>query len=264
MRRTIVFISDFGYRSPYVAICKGVISGINPDANIIDLTHDISVHSVIEANFVLKHSYIHFSPQSIFLCVVDPGVGSKRKSVIIKAFNRFFVGPDNGIFSFIRENDIEKIISIENKTYFSNATTDTFHGRYIFAPVCAYLSLGTPIEKFGTSQDKITRIKEQLPQYKNKMIIGKISYIDHFGNLVTNIEKEFIEKYFLPTYFKKLKIKLDDKYEIKGISKTYSDSEIKKVIALINSFNLLEIAINCGNAYQYFKTGIGKKVTITS
>ncbi len=260
---TIVFLSDFGYASPYVGICKGVILGINPSVNIIDLTHDIPAYNVMAASFILKHSYIHFPASSIFLCVVDPQVGSKRKAVIIRAYGRFFVGPDNGIFSFIGKNDIEKIVSIENNTYFSNIPTDTFHGRYIFAPVCAFISLGTPIENFGPTVKNIMRIKEQVAQYVNKGITGRIIYIDHFGNLVTNIEKEFIEKCFPQTSFKKLKIILDTDYVIKGISRTYSDCKKGEVLALINSFNLLEISVNCGNAAQYLKKEENTKVRVT-
>lgn len=256
----LIFLSDFGNNSPYPAICKGVILNINPAINIIDLTHSVSQYNPIEANFILKNSFLYFPVPSIFLAIVDPEVGSKRKGIIVKAFNRFFVGPDNGMFSFIEEKYIETIISIENKSYFLPAISNTFHARDIFAPVSAHLSNGIPVENFGPELKKMRKIKLPDPVYKNNTIYGKIIYIDSFGNLVSNIEKKHIEKYF--SSCQKLTVFLENCSFSIPYKKTYSEVKIGNPVALLNSFNLLEIAVNGGNAQKYFQKGTGTIVKV--
>ncbi|MFN7181637.1 MAG: S-adenosyl-l-methionine hydroxide adenosyltransferase family protein [Planctomycetota bacterium] len=259
----IVFLSDFGVDSPYAGICKGIILSINPLVEIVDLTHQLVPYNVELANFILKNSWSHFPVHSIFLCIVDPGVGGRRKLIIIKTHDKFFVGPDNGVFSFLSEENIEKIIAIDNKTYFSNNITHTFHGRYILAPVSAFLSLGTCMDNFGRQQKKIYRIPSRAPIYRNGEIYADVINVDTFGNLIANVEEEFIKKCFRGVPFKKLKITIDDKFELRGISKTYSDVKKGEPVALINSFGLLEIAINQGNASRYFEIGCASKIKIT-
>lgn len=259
---SIVFLSDFGYNSHYPAICKGVIFSINPHINIIDLTHHISPFNITSANLLLKNSFLYFPSNTIFLCVVDPGVGTKRKGIIIKAFNRFFIGPDNGIFSFIENHYIEKIIFIKNKSYFLSNISNTFHGRDIFAPVAAFISTGTPIENFGIPLKNIKRIKIPTPTFKNNTIYGKIIDIDHFGNLISNIEKEFIEKHF--TNNKKLSATIANNPHFIPLRKTYSSVKNGAPVAIINSFNLLEISINRGNAEKYFNATLGTPIALTT
>ncbi len=264
MKKTVVFLSDFGYDSPYAGICKEVILNINSNINIVDLTHNIPPFNIIPAIFILRNSFTYFPPNSVFLCIVDPEVGSKRKGIIVKAYNRFFVGPDNGIFSFIEKTNIQKIISVENKSYFLPVTSSTFHGRDIFSPVCAFLSSGVPIENFGPQLKSIKRTKIPMPYFKNNTIYGEIIYIDHFGNLISNIEKEYIEDSFPDT--NRLKVALisdtEDKMFEMELKKTYSDVKVGSYLALINSFNLLEVSINCGSATQHFGKGVGTKVIV--
>ena len=151
MQRSIItFITDFGTKDGYVGVMKGVILKINPDVRFIDISHEIPAQDILEAGFVLKNSYEYFPDRSIHLVVVDPTVGSKRQAVAIEGENHLFIGPDNGVFSFIYEIDrIRRVVRLENNRYFLSNISNTFHGRDIFAPVAAYLSLGTPLENFG-------------------------------------------------------------------------------------------------------------------
>jgi S-adenosyl-L-methionine hydrolase (adenosine-forming) len=262
MQRIIVLLTDFQEGSVYPAICKGIILSINPKVSIIDLTHNINKFDIIEGAFILKSSYLYFPVNTIFLAIVDPEVGSNRSLIIVSAYNRYFVGPDNGIFSFIKEDEIEQIVAIENKSYFSNFPTNTFHGRHILAPVCGFLSLSHNPTNFGPTIKKMQRIPIPEPYFKNKTIIGEIISIDSFGNLITNIEEAFIKSCFTAASLSTLTIKLNDKITIKGIKKTYADAKENTPLALINSFNLLEIAFNKNSAAKILGCKIHSKVAV--
>ena len=141
-------MTDFGNRDYYVGAMKGVILSINPDARIIDITHDIEPQNITSAAFVLSACYRDFPPATIFVCVVDPGVGSERRAIVVESNDHIFVGPDNGLFSFVL-NPNARVIAIKNDRFFRKPVSSTFHGRDIFAPVAAHLSLGIDLHELG-------------------------------------------------------------------------------------------------------------------
>ncbi|MFP4369162.1 MAG: S-adenosyl-l-methionine hydroxide adenosyltransferase family protein, partial [Candidatus Kapaibacterium sp.] len=189
----IALISDFGTQDAYVGIMKGVIKEIAYDCPIVDINNNIPRHDIHAAAYNLAASVSYFPEKTIFLCVVDPGVGTNRKALIMNAGNKLFVAPDNGLLSYvISELSPDKIISIENKKYMLEKVSNTFHGRDVFAPAAAHLFNNTSISSFGPELRK--EELDFLPEYKKiekteSTINGHVIYIDIFGNLITNIKE---------------------------------------------------------------------------
>ncbi len=186
----IALLTDFGTEDGFVGAVKGVIYGINPSVSIVDITHNIDSFDIFEGAFTLLSTYRYFPESTIFVSVVDPGVGTERKSVIVKTEKYFFVAPDNGIVSLaVKDQKVEKIIEIKNKNFMLKRDTETFHGRDIFAPVSAYISRGVPIDMFGKELKSIKEIRFPEPEIKGGFIIGQIIKFDKFGNCITNIKE---------------------------------------------------------------------------
>lgn len=257
-KKIITLITDFGTQAGYLGAVKGVILKINLDAQIVDVSHQIRPFDVWECAFILKNSYKFFPKETIHLVVVDPGVGSSRKALLIIFENYYFVGPDNGVFSFIfDEENILKMINISNSKYFIGKSS-TFHARDIFAPVAAYLSLGVKPEEFGTEAKECLKLIIPFPELKNNLIQGEILWSDRFGNLITNLDHEMIIKIKSKNGFR-LTI---GKKVIKKISNSYSEGKGKEILALEGSSGYLEISANQGSAEKILKMKRGDKFKV--
>lgn len=253
-RRIIALLTDFGGKDPFAGIMKGVIYSINPDAVITDLTHCINPHNVFEGAFCLYESYKYFPPKTIFLCVVDPGVGGQRKGVIIQTPDYCFIGPDNGLMSLaVKDNKNINAYEISNKKYMLNEISNTFHGRDVFAPAVAYLSKGINPDQFGSRIKDINRIEIPAVKEYEDYIEGMIIYTDKFGNLITNIEAGISRK------IKSIEIK---NTLINKISSSYEDGEPGRAVAIIGSAGFLEIAVNSGSAEKSLSVNAGEPVII--
>jgi len=257
----IILITDFGYSDNFVGVMKGVIYKINPKIKILDLTHNVQPQNIIQALFLLKYSYEYMPKNSIFLSVIDPGVGSKRDIIIAKHKKLLFIAPDNGILSFLpRKGTVFYKLNTNSKTfkkYFTSSISNTFHGRDIFAPLAAYLSNGIALKKLCILTKKIKSIKLPAPKIFNKILKGKIIYIDNFGNAITNIDKKTFEKFLHNQNFT-LKIK---RKSINKLSHAYSEE--KNIGIIFNSFNLLEIFFPFGNVSEKLKIKIDDEVKIS-
>ena len=259
----ITLITDFGQNDPYVAMMKGVILSINPDATIIDITHQIPARAIKEGGLIIKEAYTYFPSGTVHIGVVDPGVGGTRRPIAVLVDNYFFVGPDNGLFSTIIESQRHTdVIHLKEKKYWMHSISPTFHGRDIFAPVAAHLSLGVDPFCMGKKIDNLTLLASPLPRKTNGDLIGEIIRVDHFGNLITNITREHLSP-FLSS--KGLIIKIGSLI-LKKISTTYNDVPEGQPLALIGSSHVLEIAVNMGRATDYLgqDCGIGTKVQVSS
>ncbi len=260
--RPIVLITDFGLGDPFVGAMKGVIISINPEARMVDLTHDISPYNILQAAVTIKSSYAYFPEGTIFLAVVDPTVGSDRKKILVEARGRYLVGPDNGIFwTLLEETPAEKIILLKNSKYFLKTTSKTFHGRDVFAPVAAWLSLGADCTDFGPPQENISEL--HIPQATlsgNYMITGEVLFSDHFGNLTTNITMELLQKLDKPSAKSSLQVSVK-KERIGSLTAHYSQGEGPS--ALINSWGYLEIYVPRGNAGAELGITVGEPVWVT-
>ena len=248
----IALLTDFGLKDGFVGTVKGVIKSINPSVDIIDISHDINSFDILEGALILRASYKYFPKNTIFTVVVDPGVGSSRNAVIVKTNNYIFVAPDNGVLSLmIREENIEKIVKIENKKFLLPRDNNTFHGRDIFAPVSAYISRGIPIEEFGTPLTSLKKVDFPEPKYKNDIIEGQIIKFDKFGNAITNIENisGFKEGF------------VSDK-KIEGIINSFLEGEKGKLYLIKGSFGYYELSTPLASAKDTFNLKKGDKVII--
>jgi S-adenosyl-L-methionine hydrolase (adenosine-forming) len=192
----ITLLTDFGTADYFVAAVKGVILAASPSASIVDITHDIPAHDIEAAAFTLLACYQSFPTNTIHVAVVDPGVGSTRRAILISTGNQFFVGPDNGIFSFVLENEpAHKTFHITAEKYFHHPVSSTFHGRDVFAPVAAALSNGIEPNLFGPEIDDELRLAPFEPHsQEDGRVKGRIIHIDRFGNCVTNITRKFLSE----------------------------------------------------------------------
>lgn len=253
----IALLTDFGERDEYVGVVKGVILNINPQAKIIDLSHEIPPQDIVWASYLLYGCYKFFPKNTIFLSVVDPGVGTKRKIIVVKTKEYIFVSPDNGLLTKVLEREKpEKIIEVKNKKFFLKEISSTFHARDIIAPVVGYLSKGVNLGKFGLEVKKVKMISLPKPLIRNNQIIGEIIYVDRFGNLVTNIEKKILKR-------KKSHFCINIKgRKIYKINNSYAESKKGKLLAIWGSRDLLELAVNQGSASRELKIKKGERVHI--
>ncbi len=261
MGRIITLTTDFGTKDPFVGQMKGVIKSINPNVDVVDITHEITPHSIKEAAIVIGLSYSYFPPRSIHVVVVDPGVGSERKPILVVTENHYFIGPDNGVFSLIyqKEGAFLQVIHITADHYFIRKDTSTFHGRDIFSPVAAWLSRGIPVNNFGEETEEFMRIPIPAPTRPTKSTIeGEIIYIDRFGNAITNITSNMLLPYIKDN--KKLKVVFKGK-EV-PLKTYYAEAEDKELYCLLNSFDLLELYVYRGNAAKEFNIRIGDIIGI--
>lgn len=254
----ITLTSDFSLHDSFVGIMKGVILGINPGATVVDLTHGIPPQDIVAGALTVRHASNYFPRGTIHVVVVDPGVGSGRRPLLIECDGSYFIGPDNGVLSLaIGDKEPAQIVTLSNRAYHLKPTSTTFHGRDIFAPAAAHVSLGvTPVE-LGESSATFVRLALSKPLRRPDEIVGEIIYIDHFGNLYTNIDQH------------DLRGMADTEPEIvlgavhiAGVAAHYAAGGTDKFVAVVNSWGLLEIAVYRGNAAQASGAIIGDAVKL--
>ena len=253
----ITLLTDFG--SLYPAAMKGVILNINNSANIVDITHSIAQADIYTGAFSLYSVAGYFPEGTVHIAVVDPGVGTKRRPVAVRAGEHYFVGPDNGLIipaaRKIRNTDFD-VFEITNQDLMNSTISSTFHGRDIFAPVGAHLSKELEIEKVGHKIDDYVNLDFGIAEFKNNTIKGKVIYIDDFGNIITNIPANTIFKFTdFGTVLKVFGQNIP-------FLQTYGFVGKDENIALISSSGFFEISINQGNAAKELDINIGDRVDV--
>ncbi|MFX1370428.1 MAG: S-adenosyl-l-methionine hydroxide adenosyltransferase family protein [Promethearchaeota archaeon] len=269
-QKIICLITDFGLKGQhYVASMKAVILKINSNINIIDISHHISPYSIIEASYVLKTTYRYFPEGTVFIIVVDPGVGGSREILAFKTkSNYYFIGPNNGIFSETLTALISECVEIQNDEFFHNPISKTFHGRDIMAPVGAYIHNDIPLDRFGPKFSP-ENIIESPVVYKldieMKSIQCIIQYIDSFGNGTTNIpiiNNKILNSELELKEDKKIKVNIKEKRYEGRIASHFSSLPIKSILFLVGSTGFLEISLNQGNASKELGFNVGDTITI--
>lgn len=256
MPKIITLTTDFGDKDYYVGAMKGVIVSIAPTVSIIDICHQIKAGDIREAAFIIGTAFKYFPKGTIHLLVIDPGVGSNRRIVIVKSNDYCFIAPDNGVLSYVvYQLKNTKIVSVTNKEYFLENISNTFQGRDIFAPVAAYLAKGIKTEEFGEEIDDLLTFSLKEVYEDGQSLIGEIIYIDRFGNLVTNFTPNNLSS------LKNINIRVGD-YEIFQISNSYAQNNPGDLLAIWGSYGYLEISVNQGSAEELLKTKKGDIVTI--
>jgi len=270
----ITLTTDFGADDAYVAVMKGIILSTNPEANIVDITHSVEPQNVYQAAFILGYTYRYFPKKTVHVAIIDPGVGSERRGVILKTPSALFVAPDNGILSYVidelsstedltvqysKDQDLVTLgkgfeaIAITEPRFWRQPVSTTFHGRDIFAPVAAALSLDISPYELG---EKITSLQvfpipKPLVDYQGKLT-GTVLYVDHFGNLITNIKKSDLPG-------KDILIEVAGRF-IQGITDYYAEGE--GLMAIIGSSGYLEISLKNGSAADFLNMRTGDEVKV--
>lgn len=258
--KIITFLTDFGMKSGYVAQMKGTALSIT-DARLVDITHDITPHNIREGAFVLQISVPYFPVGTIHVAVVDPGVGTDRKGIIITTRSQIMVGPDNGLLMpAARFLGNFTVYEITNEKYMLNSISNTFHGRDIFAPVAAHIINGTSFEKIGERIGDFVDLDFGRGEITDKTATGKIIYIDRFGNIITNINGVRLREVL--DFDKKIMAFIGDKQKEISFVKSYDFVKKGQLLMTIGSSNHLEIGVNQGNAARKLGVKLDDKVKI--
>ncbi|MEA1958425.1 MAG: SAM-dependent chlorinase/fluorinase [Chloroflexota bacterium] len=251
----VTLTTDFGLGDAYVAAMKGVILSINPKATVVDVCHTISPQNITQAAYILSTATSYFPDGSVHVAVVDPGVGTKRRPVLLVTPKACFVGPDNGVFNYVtaQSHGQSQAFEITNPAYWLSPISATFHGRDIFAPVAAHLSLGVPPHEIGipTSSSKGSRLSRPKTA-DDGTLTGRVIHVDHFGNLITDIMKADMPKgrVFIEVFG----------HIIDDVSTSYEDEE--GLLALFGSDARLEVSVTKGSAASYLGAKIGDEVKV--
>jgi S-adenosylmethionine hydrolase len=280
MSSIITLTTDFGYDDAYVAAVKGAILSINPEANIIDVSHSIKPQNILQAAFVLSVAYRYFPKQTVHVAIVDPGVGSERRGIILKAPSAVFVAPDNGILSYIVDDLFANVVAhsigqsltnqattevvfkkgleaaaITDPRFWRHPVSPTFHGRDIFAPVAAGLSLGISPYEFGEKINSLHILPIPKPSLDSESnLVGRVLHVDRFGTLVTNVKNNDLPG-------KDVRIEVAG-HCIQGISDYYAQRE--GIMAIMGSSGYLEVSLRDGSACDFLGAIVGDEIRVTS
>jgi S-adenosylmethionine hydrolase len=258
----ITLITDFGVGDHFVGVMKGVIININPDVEIVDITHQIASYDIFDAAYTLAQSYRSFPSDTIHLVVVDPGVGTARRPLLARSMDYKFVGPDNGVLSLIYEH--EENIEVRHITadhYFLNPVSNTFHGRDIFAPIVGWLSKWVDADKFGDVVTDYAKFTAPKPKRMNDNLIKGVALkVDKFGNIITNISPEDVPQLFSenPPPFKII----INQQEITRLNLAYSMGRPSEIFAIVGSSGFIEICTNRGSAAKTLNANRGAEVGV--
>ncbi|MGI9054384.1 MAG: SAM hydrolase/SAM-dependent halogenase family protein [Pyrinomonadaceae bacterium] len=249
----IALLTDFGTKDFFVGAMKGVILSISEKAKIVDITHEIEPQNIRSANFTLRACYKNFPAKTIFVAVVDPGVGSKRRAILVETGDYFFIAPDNGLLSFIfNESDDFSVYEIANEKFFNQPVSRTFHGRDVFAPCAAHLSNKVLPREFGNKINDFVRCHESKPRkISDKILEAEIIYADRFGNLITNLTGNDLPKKFYLEF---------NNQKISKIQKYFSESEPDEIFMFFGSAGFLEIAAFKNSAKKILNAEINGKI----
>jgi S-adenosylmethionine hydrolase len=253
----ITLTTDYGTASPYAAAMKGVILSLNPEARIIDLSHAIPPQDVRHAAFFLASAVTHFPSDALHVVVVDPGVGGEREILYVEVGAQRLLAPDNGCWTFLHGGRPPvRVLQLTDRRYWRHTVSATFHGRDIFAPVAANLSLGLDPRKLGPPVANWVRLQRPIPTQGPEGIVGEVVFVDHFGNLITNIPADlFVQQ----TGERWIRV---GAHEVPRFVRTYGEAEPGALIALVSSDGWLEIAISHGSAARQLQAGVGTVVTM--
>jgi S-adenosylmethionine hydrolase len=248
----ITLTTDFGLSDPFVGIMKGVILGIAPSAQLVDITHGIRSCDIGEAAFLIETAYRFFPEGTVHIVVVDPGVGSARCPLAARSHGHLFVAPDNGVLSSVLDEDV---YHITNGDFFLNPVSRTFHGRDIFAPVAARLARGSPIESVGPRVHAFVKKALQAPQYQDGKLVGTVLHVDRFGNVITNLRRSDLGSNFAICIAGR---------RITRFCASFSEAEGGEIVALEGSTGYIEIVLNQASASDLLNVKRGTQIEVES
>ena len=245
----ITLLTDFGHDEPWVGSLKSVLWSIQPAAKIVDLSHAVPAHDVFAGAFALYRCYRDYPAWTVHLCVVDPGVGGPRRPILVITDDRYFIGPDNGLFSFVYQFDVvHRVLHITAEHYFRRPVSETFHGRDVFAPVAGWLSKGIDSSRFGDEIQDYVKLPVPVDRVTEAGVAeGEVCAVDRFGNLITNVREGTLQVLRERAGERPLKVALADR-EIPFVTGGYGQEA--PLFALLGSARMLEIAARERSAAQ--------------
>jgi S-adenosyl-L-methionine hydrolase (adenosine-forming) len=259
-RPIITFLSDFGYEDWFVGVIHGVLHETCPDARVVDLNHAGEPGNIERAAFVLEASASDFPPDTVHLAVVDPGVGTSRRALAVRAHGQYFVGPDNGLLEWAFVDPEAATYSLTIERWFRTPVSRTFHGRDVFAPVAGHLAGGVSIDTFGPLIRNPVRLARHAPAFEEGELRGRITFIDRFGNALTNVTREALARAFPRVPEHRIETEVGGRV-IPGIASSYGDAPIGTLVVIMGSSGRLEIAQVGGHAAMRF--GFGERDLVT-
>jgi S-adenosylmethionine hydrolase len=253
MRPVITLLTDFGTADPYVGMMKGVIATICPEANVVDVTHEVPPQDIRAGAFFLERSFRYFPEGTVHVAVVDPGVGTARKPIAVRSVGHFFIGPDNGLLSVAARRP--RALHLDRATYFRAEVSRTFHGRDLFAPVAAHLASGVPFERLGRPLRKIVRLKNVALRRTRRGFAGNIVSVDRFGNLITNLEFTNWQALRRPQF-------RAGPFVATSLAPSYGAVQKGELALILGGYGRLEIAARDGSARKILGLGAGDVVEL--
>lgn len=256
----ITLTTDFGTSDHLVGAMKGVILGINPNAHIVDIQHHVTPFDVLDGALTIGSVYPYFPLRTIHIVIVDPGVGTARRPLLVSADNQYFVAPDNGVLSMVYDRDPNAVVRHVTASHnFLEPVSPTFHGRDVFAPVAAYLSKAWATESFGDEITEFARFALPKPKAAEDSLKAVVLHVDTFGNLMTNLRAEDLPEATVATG--KIKLKIGAK-SIERFVATFGEGNNGEPVALIGSSGYVEIAVNKGNAAKALGASRGAEIIL--
>lgn len=255
-RRIITLLTDFGLADPFVGIVKGALLGINPEVECVDLTHEIPPQDMLAGALALEAAVPYFPLGTIHLAIVDPGVGSERRPLAVEVGGHAFVGPDNGLFTFLWRRPGLRAVACTNPAYHLASVSRTFHARDLFAPVAAHLSLGLSLARLGPPLEDPVRLPWASPRDVGGAEEGEVLHVDRFGNLITNLT--------VPESLGESEVVIEIAcLRIEGLAPYYSATHAGEVGAIVGSTGRIEVFVNRGSARDRLGVGRGALVRMT-
>ena len=259
-RPIITLTTDYGSSDHFTAVMKGVILSINPEVNVVDITHSVIAHDILDGALAIGQAYKYFPPKTVHVVVVDPGVGTNRRPILVAGDQHYFVAPDNGVLSSVYDqSESLHVWNIISEHYFRQPVSKTFHGRDIFAPVAAWLTKSWQTSAFGEPITDFVRFATPKAKVNGNKIQGIVLRADHFGNLITNVTAGDVPD--LAAASGKLKINVGNG-QITNVVETFAQGAPGEAVGLIGSSGYLEISVNRGNASRTLGVGRGAEVIV--
>jgi hypothetical protein len=267
----VTITTDFGTEDAYVPAMKGTMLSIAPDARLVDVTHRISPQDLMETAFVLRSAQPYFPSGTVHLVVVDPGVGTERRAVALRHEDHWYVGPDNGIFPLVLDTETpEAAVELDNPDVWRTPSpSTTFHGRDIFSPAAAHLAAGRSLDALGSSVEALEPLQWAPPTVDDRMIQGRVVYVDHFGNCITNVRRSTLADALDLDEVPASPKALPDVTAFAGstildaLHTTYGDVPEEDPVLLFGSTGFLEVSVNGGNAAERLDIRKGDAVKLT-
>lgn len=258
-RPIVTLTTDFGTTEPFAGTMKGVILSVNPDVDIVDISHDVRSHDILDGAFTIVQAYSYFPRNTLHVVIVDPGVGTQRRPILVRIDHCAFLCPDNGVLSLVMAREEHTVYHVTSTHYFLSPVSNTFHARDVFAPIAAWYARGVDLPKFGDPITDYVRFNPPRPKVVNeKMMKGMVLKVDKFGNVITNFTAEDVPQLFQPNPAP-FKI-IAGKAEITRLNTAYAQSNPGEVFAILGSSGYLELATNRGPAARLIGVDRGNEI----